>query len=431
MTNVAVIGTQWGDEGKGKVVDLYAEKAHVIVRFQGGNNAGHTLVVRGEKTILHLIPSGILHNNKICIIGNGVVIDPGVLIREIDQLKARGVLPADTKLFISDRAHVIMPYHKSIDTERESRLANKIGTTGRGIGPCYEDKISRQGIRICDLLDKEVFRERLMSNLEEKNFYLTRRFDADPLDGEQIFSEYLSYAEYLKPFVADTSLIIAEEARKGKKILFEGAQGTHLDIDHGTYPYVTSSNTTVGNACCGAGVGPGMLNNVIGICKAYTTRVGEGPFPTELSDDIGRYLQETGQEVGTTTGRKRRCGWLDVVLVNHAIRTSGITGLAITKLDVLTGLERIKICVGYRTPSGEILDAVPANMKVLLACEPVYETSDGWSEPINQARSLEELPKNARRYIERIEVLTGVPLVLVSVGAGREETIVLKNPFGG
>ncbi|MDI6726399.1 MAG: adenylosuccinate synthase [Smithellaceae bacterium] len=431
MTNVAVIGTQWGDEGKGKVVDLYAEKAQVIVRFQGGNNAGHTLVVRGEKTILHLIPSGILHNNKICIIGNGVVIDPKVLIREIDQLKARGVMPTDTKLFISDRAHVIMPYHKSIDTVRESHLANKIGTTGRGIGPCYEDKISRQGIRICDLLDEEVFRERLMSNLEEKNFYLTRRFQADPLDGEQIFSEYLSYAEYLKPFVADTSLIIAEEARKGKKILFEGAQGTHLDIDHGTYPYVTSSNTIVGNACCGAGVGPGMLNSVIGICKAYTTRVGEGPFPTELTDDIGRYLQETGQEVGATTGRKRRCGWLDVVLVNHAIRTSGITGLAITKLDVLTGLERINICVGYRTPSGDMLEAVPANMKVLLACEPVYETSDGWSEQINQARSLEELPKNARRYIERIEVLTGVPLVLVSVGAGREETIVLKNPFGG
>lgn len=430
MTNVVVIGTQWGDEGKGKVVDLYAEKAHVIVRFQGGNNAGHTLVVRGEKTILHLIPSGILHNNKTCIIGNGVVIDPQTLIREVDQLKARGVFPTDTKLFISDRAHVIMPYHKSIDALRELHLATKIGTTGRGIGPCYEDKISRQGIRICDLLDEGVFRERLMSNLEEKNFYLTRRYQADPLDGEQIFSEYLAYAEYLRPFVADTSMILAEEARKGKKILFEGAQGTHLDIDHGTYPYVTSSNTAAGSACGGAGVGPGMLGSVIGICKAYTTRVGEGPFPTELSDDIGQYLQETGQEFGATTGRKRRCGWLDVVMVNQAIRTSGITGLAITKLDILTGLEKINICVGYRIPKGEILETLPANLKALSECEPVYEISDGWTEQINQARSLEELPKNARRYLDRIEVLTGVGLVLVSVGAGREETIVLKNPFG-
>ncbi len=429
MANVTIIGTQWGDEGKGKVVDLYAEKANVIVRFQGGNNAGHTLVVKGEKTILHLIPSGILHNNKLCILGNGMVIDPQVLIMEIERLRLRGVLPADTRLLVSDRAHVIMPYHRSIDLARESQLSHKIGTTGRGIGPCYEDKINRQGIRICDLMDEEVFRQKLMSNLEEKNFYLTKRFQMEPLLGENILAEYLTYADYIRPFVADTAYILAEEINKGRKILFEGAQGAHLDIDHGTYPYVTSSNTAAGSAATGSGLGPGSMNNVVGICKAYTTRVGEGPFPTELCNDIGKYLQEAGREFGSTTGRKRRCGWLDLCLVNQAIRTSGISGLCLTKLDVLTGLEKINICVGYRLETGEIIDHVPASIKVLSQCEPLYETLDGWSEELSGARSLDELPKNTRKYIERIEILTGVEAVLVSIGPSREETIVLKNPF--
>ncbi len=429
MANVTIIGTQWGDEGKGKVVDLYAEKAQVIVRFQGGNNAGHTLVVKGEKTILHLIPSGILHNHKLCILGNGMVIDPQVLIMEIERLRVRGLLPDNTRLLVSDRAHVIMPYHRSIDLARESHLLHKIGTTGRGIGPCYEDKVNRQGIRICDLMDEDVFRQILMANLEEKNFYLTRRFQMEPLDGEKIFAEYLAHADYIRPFVADTSFILAEEIKKGRKILFEGAQGAHLDIDHGTYPYVTSSNTASGSAATGSGVGPGAMNNVMGICKAYTTRVGEGPFPTELCDDTGQYLQEAGREFGSTTGRKRRCGWLDLCLVNQAIRNSGIGGLCLTKLDVLTGLEKINICTGYRMESGETINNVPAGMKILSQCKPIYETLDGWSGQISDARSLDELPKNTRKYIERIEVLTGVEVVLVSVGPSREETIVLKNPF--
>jgi adenylosuccinate synthase len=430
MPNVTIIGTQWGDEGKGKIVDLYTEKAKVVVRFQGGNNAGHTLVVNNEKTILHLIPSGILHNHKICVIGNGMVIDPEVLIQEIERLQSRGVMPPNTKLFISDRAHVIMPYHRLLDLARESRPGQKIGTTGRGIGPCYEDKVSRQGIRMGDLMDKDLFREKLFANLEEKNFWLTRRFGQKPLDGEKIEAEYLAYAEILRPYVADTSLLLYEEARRGSKMLFEGAQGVHLDIDHGTYPYVTSSNTVAGSAAVGCGLGPGYVNNVIGICKAYTTRVGEGPFPTELHNEIGTHLQEVGREFGSTTGRKRRCGWLDLCVVKQSIATSGIGSLCITKLDCLTGLEKINICVGYQLASGEVIDYVPANARTFFGVTPLYETADGWNEPINQARSLDELPKNARKYLDRIAAVTGAEIILVSVGASREETIVLKNPFG-
>ncbi|MBE9546087.1 MAG: adenylosuccinate synthase, partial [Proteobacteria bacterium] len=331
MANVVVVGTQWGDEGKGKIVDLYAEDADVIARFQGGNNAGHTLVVKGVQTILHLIPSGILHNNKICIVGNGVVVDPKVIIQEIDELKNRQLLPHDTKLFVSENAHIIMPYHRRLDIARESKKGGKkLGTTGRGIGPCYEDKVARIGIRLCDLLDDETFREKLKRNVEVKNFFLTEYFKEEPVDEEAIYNEYRKYADRLRQYVADTSMIINEEIEKGKNILFEGAQGCHLDIEHGTFPFVTSSSTVAGNACCGTGVGPTKIGSVVGICKAYTTRVGEGPFVTELTDDIGNRIQEVGKEFGATTGRKRRCGWLDMVLIRQSVRVSGITGIAIT-----------------------------------------------------------------------------------------------------
>lgn len=431
MANVAVVGTQWGDEGKGKVVDLYAENADVIVRFQGGNNAGHTLVVKGEQTILHLIPSGILHDHKICLIGNGVVVDPPVLLEEVDELTKRQIFPANTKLFVSENAHIIMPYHKRIDLAREAhRGGKKIGTTGRGIGPAYEDKVSRVGIRLSDLLDEEVFREKLDAAIEEKNFYLTKYFGEEPVDKEAVFAEYRVYAERLRPYAADTSLILNREIRRGQRILFEGAQGCHLDVDHGTYPFVTSSNTVTGGACTGAGVGPSAINAVVGICKAYTTRVGGGPFVTELTCGVGDHLQTVGREFGATTGRRRRCGWLDMVLVRHAVRVSGVTGLALTKLDVLTGLEKVKICVGYRMETGEELtESTPSNLKDLVTCEPIYEEMDGWTEDISHARSVDDLPKNVRRYIERLETLADTPLVLVSVGAGRNETIVLKNPF--
>ena len=432
MANVAIIGTQWGDEGKGKVVDLYAQDADVIARFQGGNNAGHTIVIKGEQSIFHLIPSGILHDNKVCIIGNGVVVNPKVLLQEIDGLTTRGVLPSNTKLYVSEKAHVIMPYHWRLDMARESHgLGKKIGTTGRGIGPTYEDKIARVGIRMCDLLDEQVFREKLAKNVEEKNFYLTKLFREEPLDSEAIYREYNVYADRLRPYVADTSMIIHEEIKRGKKILFEGAQGSHLDIDHGTYPYVTSSNTVSGNASCGTGVGPSAVGAVIGICKAYTTRVGEGPFLTELTDEIGDKLREVGHEYGATTGRKRRCGWLDMVLVRQSKRLSGITGIALTKLDVLTGIEKLKICVGYKTQQGKSTESVPSNPRMLAQCEPVYEELDGWKENITKAKKIEELPYNTRRYIERLEDLAGIQSVLVSVGAGREETIILKNPFVG
>ncbi len=431
MANVAVVGTQWGDEGKGKLVDLYTEGADVIARFQGGNNAGHTLVVKGRKTILHLIPSGILHDNKICIIGNGVVVDPVVLIQEIEELQKGGLFPANTKLYVSEKAHLIMPYHKRLDMVREaSSSGRKIGTTGRGIGPAYEDKAARTGIRVCDLYDEPLFREKLRRCLNEKNFLLTGLYQDQPFSADEIAIEYLAYAKKIKPYVADTSLIIDAAIKAGKRVLFEGAQGAHLDIDHGTYPYVTSSNTVAGNAACGSGVGPNAINQIVGICKAYTTRVGEGPFLTELTDEIGERIQKAGQEFGATTGRKRRCGWLDIVLVRQAVRTSGITSLAITKLDVLTGLETVKICVGYKFESGEFTHAVPANLDLFGRCRPIYEEFTGWQEDINQARNIDELPVNARKYLQRLEELAGVPINLVSVGAGREETIVLKDPFG-
>ncbi|MBN1474335.1 MAG: adenylosuccinate synthase [Syntrophaceae bacterium] len=430
MANVAVIGTQWGDEGKGKVVDIYAEQADVIARFQGGNNAGHTLVVGGRKTILHLIPSGILHENKICIIGNGVVVDPSVLLEEIEQLRKGDLFPQNTKLMVSERAHLIMPYHRSIDQAREAHNSGKkIGTTGRGIGPAYEDKAARTGIRLIDLYDEQSFREKLHRALEEKNFLLKGLFGQKPLDENEIAAEYLGLAEKLKPYVADTSFVLDRENKNGKKILFEGAQGSQLDIDYGTYPFVTSSNTAAGNASCGSGIGANAINKVVGICKAYTTRVGEGPFPTELHDEIGEHMQKVGQEFGATTGRKRRCGWLDIVLVRQAIRISGVTDLAITKLDVLTGLDKIKICVGYKTPAGDYTHAVPADIRILSQCQPVYEEFPGWKEDISPARKMDELPPNARKYLNRLEELAQARISLVSVGSGREETISLRDPF--
>ncbi|MCU0573957.1 MAG: adenylosuccinate synthase [Syntrophobacteraceae bacterium] len=429
MANVVVIGTQWGDEGKGKVVDLLTERANYVVRFQGGNNAGHTLVVDGKQFIFHLIPSGILHPGKVCMIGNGVVLDPGVLIQEMDKLDAANIPVTPASLAISHYTHVIMPYHRALDEARESRKGStKIGTTGRGIGPCYEDKVCRCGIRIHDLMDPGHFREKLEANLEEKNFMLKHFFGAAPLDAGSIADEYLAYGERLAPYAANISEVLQGADRDGRNILFEGAQGTHLDVDHGTYPFVTSSNTVAGNACCGSGIGPTRIHKVIGVVKAYTTRVGGGPFPCELLDETGRHIQKVGGEFGATTGRPRRCGWLDMVVVNSSIRLNGLSGLVITKLDVLTGLPTLKIATKYRCGSHE-LGSVPPELKALEACEPVYEELPGWEEDIGSVRRFGNLPANTRRYLKAIEDLASTPLNLVSVGPGRDETIILQNPF--
>jgi adenylosuccinate synthase len=428
VANVVIVGTQWGDEGKGKIVDLLAEHAHMVVRFQGGNNAGHTMVVAGEQFICHLIPSGILQD-KTCIIGNGVVVDPAVLLEEMDNLSNRGINVAMDRLKISERAHVIMPYHRSVDHAREQFKGDKkIGTTGRGIGPAYEDKATRRGIRFVDLLDPRIFAEKVHTILDEKNFYLKNYLSADTLDAGAIIDQYQEYAQRLAPHVANVSVIINEAIKNGQHVLFEGAQGTHLDIDHGTYPFVTSSNTLAGNACCGSGVGPRQIDEVIGIVKAYTTRVGAGPFPSELFDDIGNQIQKAGAEFGATTGRKRRCGWLDSVILNNAVRLNGLTGLAITKLDVLDGLESVKICTGYEY-QGEIIKDFPASLDVLADCKPVYETLPGWAENISNIRKLEDFPSNARSYLDRIAELTETDLQIVSVGPDRDQTIVLKHPY--
>jgi len=428
VANLVIIGTQWGDEGKGKVVDLLAEFAEAVVRFQGGNNAGHTLVVNNEQFICHLIPSGILQK-KLCLIGNGVVVDPEVLLEEIDFLTSKGVAAGPDLIKISDRAHMIMPYHRAVDHAREIKKGDKkIGTTGRGIGPTYEDKATRRGIRFVDLLDPKTFEEKLRTILDEKNFYLKNYLGADTLAPEPILAQYAGYAERLGPYVADVSLILAGLVAEGRQVLFEGAQGTHLDIDHGTYPYVTSSNTVAGNACCGSGIGPRAISDVIGIVKAYTTRVGHGPFPSELLDAIGDRIQEKGAEFGATTGRRRRCGWLDAVILRNAARLNSLTGLAITKLDILGGLDEVKICTRYEV-GGRTIEEFPASLDTLAACRPVYETLPGWREDISGARNYDDLPTNARRYIERIAALVGVPLQIVSVGPGRDQTIVLENPF--
>ncbi|MEE9121086.1 MAG: adenylosuccinate synthase [Syntrophobacteria bacterium] len=431
MANVVVVGTQWGDEGKGKVVDLLSESAHYIVRFQGGNNAGHTLVVKDEKFILHLIPSGILHPNKTCCIGNGVVVDPGVLLGEIEGLRSHQIQVSPDNLVISGQAHVIMVYHREVDKAREQRKGKgKIGTTGRGIGPCYEDKASRVGIRIHELINPKLFTEKLKVNLEEKNFYLEKFLGAKPLDYNQIEDEYLAYGEQLRPYVGNVSELLDRGRRQGKNILFEGAQGTHLDIDHGTYPFVTSSNAVAGGACCGAGIGPTRIDTIIGICKAYTTRVGGGPFPTELTDAVGQHLQKVGAEFGSTTGRPRRCGWLDMVVLRNAARLNGLTSLTITKLDVLTGLEEIRVATSY-VHEASSMEIFPNECLTLESCEPSYETFPGWSQDISSARTFSQLPTKTQRYLRAIEELAEIPLSIVSVGPEREQTIMMQNPFEG
>ncbi|HDZ91456.1 MAG: adenylosuccinate synthase [Deltaproteobacteria bacterium] len=428
MPNTVVVGTQWGDEGKGKVVDLLTARSDMVVRFQGGNNAGHTLVVDGKQFIFHIIPSGILYQDKKCLIGNGLVVDPEVLLEEIQSLKKAGVTVGPNRLSLSEKAHIIMPYHRALDLAREAAKGKaKLGTTGRGIGPCYEDKVSRVGVRAVDLTEPEILEEKVRSNLREKNFLLEKFLDAEPLKPKPILDNYLAMGEQLAPFITDVSVELAQALKEGKRILFEGAQGTHLDIDHGTYPFVTSSNPVAGTACSGAGIGPNQLHHVVGIVKAYTTRVGAGPFVTELEDETGDYIQERGKEFGATTGRRRRCGWLDLVVVSDSARLNGLDSLAITKLDVLTGLETLKVCVGYEI-NGERVDQRPASLTRMAACAPVYEELPGWKDDISGARKVDQLPGEARSYIRAIEDITGVPVSIISVGPGRDETIIIRYP---
>lgn len=427
MACVVVVGTQWGDEGKGKIVDLLTRNADFVVRFQGGNNAGHTIVLRGEKFIFHLIPSGILYRGKKCIIGNGVVLDPEVLLEEIKELKERGYFKDDHQLMISEEAHLILPYHRKIDVAREKIF--KIGTTGRGIGPAYEDKVARCGIRMIDLMDEELFREKLEANLLQKNTYLVEVLKEEPFRFSEIFESYLRFRDRLEKYIKDTTHILHEALHQGKHILFEGAQGTLLDLDHGTYPYVTASNTVAGNVCAGAGIPPTEIDTILGVAKAYTTRVGEGPFPTELKDEVGEKMRQRGGEYGATTGRPRRCGWFDAVIVNHAIRINGIREVALTKMDVLNEFEKIKICVGYQI-DGKVLNHVPSNLRIWQSAKPIYEEMEGWKGEIRGAKQYRDLPLNARRYIKRIEELIQAKVTMISVGSEREETIILKNPFG-
>ena len=429
MANLVIVGAQWGDEGKGKVVDIYTEYADDVVRYQGGNNAGHTLVVGNEKTVLHLIPSGILHEGKRCIIGNGVVLDPKVFLEEIDKLKKKGYLKDDRQLVVDGNIHIIMPYHKAIDIAREkSSGERKIGTTGRGIGPTYEDKIGRRGIRLLDLIKPQTFARKLKEVLPEKNFILEKLLGEAPLSEEAILAEYGEYAKVLEKYLGRASVILNQSINEGKHLLFEGAQGSLLDVDHGTYPYVTSSSTLAGGACTGTGVGPRFINEVIGISKAYCTRVGEGPFPTELLDEMGERLRQAGQEFGATTGRPRRTGWFDAVALREAVRTNGMTGLAITKMDILNDLDTIKLCTAY-SYRGELIEEFPMDLDVLKECKPVYEEVEGWKSDITAARTFEELPEKARAYVAKLEQITGCPVVLVSVGPRRDQTIQLRNPF--
>jgi adenylosuccinate synthase len=428
MPNVGVVGLQWGDEGKGKVIDMLSEYADVIVRFQGGANAGHTIVVGGKKVILHLIPSGILHEGKSCVIGNGVVLDPEVFEKEILELKSLGYLKDDKKLMVSSLAHVIMPYHKKLDVLKESKGTKKIGTTGRGIGPAYEDKAGRTGIRVIDLLDKRVFVEKVKQNLEIKNFLIKRYYKDDPFKPREIIRSYENYRKLLKRHTVDTVYFLHRCIEEGKSILFEGAQGTYLDIDHGTYPFVTSSNTISGNIASGSGAPPTSIDRIIGICKAYTTRVGEGPFPTELFGEEGETMRRIGAEYGATTGRPRRCGWFDAVLVKRALKLNGVGGLAIMKLDVLDTFEKIRICVKYKA-GRRLVDQPPLSIAGYYACEPVYEEVDGWKRSISHVKRYADLPANAKKYLRRLEELLDVRIDIISTGPDRESTVVLKNPF--
>lgn len=427
MSTVVVVGTQWGDEGKGKITDYLAERAEVIARYQGGNNAGHTIIFNGNQYKLHLIPSGIFYKDKTCVIGNGMVVDPKALVKEIDYLHERGF--STDNLRISNRAHVIMPYHIKLDIlEEESKGTNKIGTTRKGIGPAYMDKAARIGIRMADLLDPETLKGKLERNLAEKNRLLEKVYEVEGFSLDEILQEYTTYADAIRPYVVDTSVVLNDAIDAGKRVLFEGAQGVMLDLDQGTYPYVTSSNPIAGGVCIGAGVGPTKIHQVIGVAKAYTTRVGDGPFPTEIDDEIGKQIRDVGHEYGTTTGRPRRVGWFDSVVVRHARRVSGITGLSLNKLDTLSGIKTLKICTAYKY-KGKVIEEFPSNLNILAQCEPVYEEMPGWDEDITRVRSLDELPENARHYIERITQLTNIPLAIFSVGPDREQTNIVRGIY--
>ena len=419
------MGTQWGDEGKGKITDFLSQDAEVIARYQGGDNAGHTIVIDGKKFKLQLIPSGIFYPEKISVIGNGVVVNPKSLVKELAYLHEEGV--STDSLRISDRAHVILPYHIKLDQLQEAAKGdNKIGTTNKGIGPAYMDKAARVGIRIADLLDRDVFAERLRINLEEKNRQFTKLYDAEALSFDDIFEEYYEYGQQIKQYVTDTSVILNDALDNGKRVLFEGAQGVMLDIDQGTYPFVTSSNPVAGGVTIGSGVGPSKIDKVVGVCKAYTSRVGDGPFPTELFDEVGDRIREVGHEYGTVTGRPRRVGWFDSVVMRHSRRVSGITNLSLNSIDVLSGLNTVKICVAYDL-DGERIDHYPASLEQLKRCKPIYEELPGWSEDITGVRHLDELPENARNYVRRVGELVGVRISTFSVGPGREQTNILES----
>ncbi|WP_214482819.1 adenylosuccinate synthase [Bacillus sp. SM2101] len=427
MASVVVVGTQWGDEGKGKITDFLSENAEVIARYQGGNNAGHTIKFNGNTYKLHLIPSGIFYADKICTIGNGMVVDPKALVKELNYLHERGV--STDNLRISNRAHVILPYHLKLDEVEEERKGdNKIGTTKKGIGPAYMDKAARIGIRIADLLDREAFEEKLSKNLEDKNRLLEKMYEVDGFKIEDILDEYYGYGQQFAKYVCDTSVVLNDALDEGRRVLFEGAQGVMLDIDQGTYPFVTSSNPVAGGVTIGSGVGPTKIKHVVGVSKAYTTRVGDGPFPTELTNEIGDQIREVGREYGTTTGRPRRVGWFDSVVVRHARRVSGITDLSLNSIDVLTGIETLKICVAYRY-KGQLIEEFPASLKMLAECEPVFEELPGWSEDITGVKNLGELPANARHYLERVSQLTGIPLSIFSVGPDRSQTNVVRSVY--
>lgn len=427
MSTAVVVGTQWGDEGKGKITDYLAESAEVVARYQGGNNAGHTIVYQETKYKLHLVPSGILNTNKLCVLGNGMVIHPEALIKEIDYLHEYGI--RTDNLRVSDRAHCIMPYHLKIDQLSDAQKGNsKIGTTGKGIGPAYMDKMARIGIRMGDLLDREAFAFKLRRNLEEKNHLLEKVYHTEGFSFEEMFELYMACIERLRPYITDTSVVLNDAIDQGSRVLFEGAQGVMLDIDNGTYPFVTSSNPIAGGVCIGAGVGPTKINQVIGVAKAYTTRVGDGPFPTELNNEIGDRIREIGKEYGTTTGRPRRVGWFDSVVLRHSRRVSGITGLSLNSLDVLTGLKTVKICTAYEY-EGKVMENYPSNLDILERCVPIYEELPGWDEDITKVQSLHELPLTVQHYIERITQLTGIPLTIFSVGPGREQTIQVRPVY--